>query len=267
MSAGADRRVREASSWRIAAGMGWRGTRAWLLSPTYFAITLLFPLIFLAAFAGALAPLRKLPGFSYPAGYTTFVYGFVALQAAAFGGIFTGYSVARDFEIGMAARLFLATRRRGPILAGYLIVAVTRALIAVGVLTLAALAGGMATRIGAGQVAAFVALIVLVAGAAGLWSCGIAMRLRATGGGPFMYTPILVSLFLAPVYVPASLLHGWLALAAGWNPVSHVIQDSRALLGGSGAKVGEGFLACGVLLALSAVWALASTRRAEREWW
>ena len=39
-----------------------------------------------------------MPGFDYPAGYTTFVYGFVLLQASAFGGIFTGFSIARDFE-------------------------------------------------------------------------------------------------------------------------------------------------------------------------
>jgi hypothetical protein len=35
----------------------------------------------------------------------------VILQAVAFGGIFTGYSTARDardFEIGFAPRLFLA---------------------------------------------------------------------------------------------------------------------------------------------------------------
>ena len=49
-----------------------------------------------------------MPGFDYGAGYTTFVYGFVLLQASAFGGIFTGFSIARDFESGFARRLLLA---------------------------------------------------------------------------------------------------------------------------------------------------------------
>jgi len=256
-----------ASAGQVAWGIGLRGTRAWILSPPFFLITLLFPLIFLAAFSGALSPLYHLNGFTYPEGYTAFVYGFVIVQAAAFGGIFTGYSTARDFEIGFAPRLFLATRKRAPIIAGYMVVAVIRSLIAVAVLTVVALLGGMRTNVGLAQVAGLAALVVLVAASASLWACGIAMRFRATASGPFMYTPILVVLFLTPVYVPAALLPGWLGSVVKVNPMSYVVEASRSLLAGGNQSVGKGFLLCAALLVAVAVWAVLGVRAAERGRW
>ena len=34
------------------------------------------------------------------------------MQSAVFGGVFTGFSIAADFEFGFARRLLLATRNR-----------------------------------------------------------------------------------------------------------------------------------------------------------
>ena len=56
---------------------------------------------------------------------------FVLLQSAAFGGVFTGFSIARDFESGFARRLLLAAPQRGRRSSlGYAIAALIRALIA-----------------------------------------------------------------------------------------------------------------------------------------
>ena len=48
-----------------------------------------------------------MPNFDYPPGYTAFQFVFVFLQSAAFGGVFTGFAVARDFDSGFARRLLL----------------------------------------------------------------------------------------------------------------------------------------------------------------
>ena len=53
---------------------------------------------------------RRVPGFDYPGGYTAFQFVFVLLQSAAFGGVFTGFGIAPDFEYGFSRRLF--SRRR-----------------------------------------------------------------------------------------------------------------------------------------------------------
>ena len=54
------------------------------------------------------------PGFDYP-NYTTFQFVFVLLQSAVFGGVFTGFSIAADFEYGFARRLLLAHAHRSAI--------------------------------------------------------------------------------------------------------------------------------------------------------
>ena len=63
-----------------------------------------------------------MPGFDFPSGYTAFQFVFVLLQASAFGGVFTGFGIAADFEYGFARRLMLAAPNRLGILAGYAIV-------------------------------------------------------------------------------------------------------------------------------------------------
>ena len=71
----------------------------------------------------ALAGRRTLPGFDFDDGYTAFQFVFVLLQSAAFGGVFTGFGIARDFEGGFARRLLLASPSRSGIVLGYAIAA------------------------------------------------------------------------------------------------------------------------------------------------
>ena len=66
------------------------------------------------------------------------------LQAAAFGGVFTGFAIAADFETGFGRRLLLASPRRGGIIAGYVLAGDRRATRVTGtVVTVAALLAGM----------------------------------------------------------------------------------------------------------------------------
>ena len=44
---------------------------------------------------------------------------FVLCQSAAFGGVFTGFGIARDFETGFVRRLLLAAPNRTGIVLGY----------------------------------------------------------------------------------------------------------------------------------------------------
>ena len=81
------------------------------------------------AFAGGLSRLRHISGFDYPPGYAGFQFCFVLLQSAAFGGVFTGFGIARDFEYGFSRRLMLAAPRRSGVIAGYAIGALVRWLI------------------------------------------------------------------------------------------------------------------------------------------
>ncbi len=65
----------------------------------------------------------NVPGFDFPSGYTAFQFVFVLLQSAAFGGVFTGFAIARDFETGFGRRYMLAAGHRSGIVAGYALAA------------------------------------------------------------------------------------------------------------------------------------------------
>ena len=86
---------------------------------------------------------QNVPGFDYPNGYTAFQFVFVLLQSAAFGGVFTGFGVARDFEGGFARRLLLASPNRLGIVLGYSLAAILRWAITATLLTSVALVAGM----------------------------------------------------------------------------------------------------------------------------
>ena len=109
--------------------------------PSLFLPSLIFPLFFFAAFAGGLSAVDSAPNFDYPS-YTTFQYIFVLMQSAIFGGVFTGFAIAADFEFGFARRMLLATRNRSALIAGYSLAALVRALLVWAVVTVVAIATG-----------------------------------------------------------------------------------------------------------------------------
>ena len=247
----------------VAQAVAWRVLHNVFTNPSLLIPGILFPLFFFTAFAGGLSRVSDVPGFDYAPGYTGFQFVFVLLQSAAFGGVFTGFGIARDFESGFARRLLLASPRRSGIVVGYTAAAVVRWLVTATVLTVVALAVGM--DVGGGPVDLFglyvLALVLNLTGT--LWAAGVAMRLRTMQAGPVMQMPVFLILFFAPVYVPIELLHGWIEGIASVNPVTHLLEAGRSLLEGSPDDVG---LAFAIALALGAgflLWAIRGLRRAE----
>ena len=143
---------------------------------------------------------------------------FVFLQSAAFGGVFTGFAVARDFDSGFARRLLLSAPRRSGIIAGYAIGALLRWAITGTVVTIAALIAGMNVFGSAGELVGLLGLGIAFNFVAALWGTGLAMFLRTEQAGAVIQMPVFVLLFLAPVYVPLPLLTGWIHDVARLNP-------------------------------------------------
>jgi ABC-2 type transport system permease protein len=115
----------------------------------------------------------------------------------------------------------------------------------------------------AGDLLALYSLAALLSLAAVLWAAGIALRFRSLQAGPLMQTPVFMIIFLAPVYVPIDLLHGWVETVAHVNPITPIVEAGRDLI--SGAPV-HSLLAYGCafgLCGLFGVWAVSGLRRAE----
>ena len=247
----------------VSFAVGWRVIHNVLHNPTLLFPGLAFPLINFAAFAGGLSRLSHIEGFDYPPGYAGFQFCFVLLQSAAFGGVFTGFGIARDFEYGFSRRLLLAASRRSGIVAGYAIGAVLRWLITAAVVTGVAFLAGMRIKGDGVDLVGLFTLSVIVNFAFLLWACGVAMRFQSIQAGPIMQTPVFLILFFAPVYVPLKLLQGWMHGVASANPVTRLLEANRSLLAGQPTEVG---IAYGVAFALAvgfALWAIWNLRYAE----
>ena len=250
----------------VARGVAWRTLHNVVTNPSLLIPSLVFPLFFFTAFAGGLSNIRHVPGFDYASGYTAFQFVFVLLQSAAFGGVFTGFGIARDFESGFARRLLLAAPNRIGIVGGYALAALGRWLITATVLTTVALLAGMKIGGSGVDLVGLYTLALLLNLAAVLWAAGVAMRFRTMQAGPVMQFPVFVVLFFAPVYVPLSLLQGWIHGVATFNPLTRVVESGRGFLSGEPTEVGLAYAigarAGGAVLALGP--ARPAQRRARR---
>ena len=248
----------------VAQGVAWRVLHNVFTNPSLLIPSLVFPLFFFVAFAGGLSRIGQVPGFDYPPGYTAFQFVFVLLQSAAFGGVFTGFGIARDFESGFGRRLLISAPHRTGIVLGYAAAALVRWLLTAAVVTAVALIAGM--QVGGNGVDLFglYALGLILNLAAILWAAGVALRLRTMQAGPVMQMPVFLLLFFAPVYVPLALLQGWIHDVARVNPITRMLEAGRGLLAGTPTEVGLAFgVAVALVLAFS-LWALRGLRSAEQ---
>lgn len=248
---------------RIALAVAWRSVHNFLTNPAFLVPAIVFPLFFFTAFAGGLSSMANVPGFDFPSGYTAFQFVFVLLQSAAFGGVFTGFGIARDFELGFARRYLLAATDRRAIVAGYALAALTRAAVTWTVLTTVALIAGMQVGGEGVELVGLYGLAILVNLAATLWAAGVAMRVRSIQGGPFMQFPAFLILFLAPVYVPLDLLSGWIHAVASVNPITALLEAGRGFISGEPTLVALAFAIAIALPLLFGLWARGGLRRAE----
>jgi ABC-2 type transport system permease protein len=248
----------------VARGVAWRSVKNALTNPSLLLPATLFPLFFFVAFAGGLSQVSEVPGFDYPGDYTAFQFGFVLLQSAAFGGVFTGFSIARDFESGFGRRLLLAAPDRQGIVLGYAIAALVRWATVAVALTVVAFAIGMEIASTPEQVVGVFTLAALLNAAGLLWSAGIAFRFRTIQAGPLMQMPVFMILFFAPVYVPLALLAGWIHAVATLNPVTYMLEAVRSLLAGQPEEVLLAYAFGLALVGALGGWALRGLRRAER---
>jgi ABC-2 type transport system permease protein len=241
----------------------WRTIHNFLTNPAFFLPSIIFPLFFFTAFAGGLSSVGNVPGFDFPAGYTAFQFVFVLMQASAFGGVFTGFGIAADFERGFARRLLLGAPNRLAILAGYAVAAMLRAAIVALLLFGVALLTGMQVTGGGVDLFGLVVLAALVNLTATFFAAGVAFRTRTIQAGPAMQMPVFIVLFLAPVYVPLDLLSGWVHSVALINPFTALVEGGRDLISGQDFPALLAYGIAAALVVAFSVWAVRGLRRAE----
>jgi ABC-2 type transport system permease protein len=181
--------------------------------------------------------------------YLGFILPLSIVSGSLSGSGIAAQNLVRDIERGYFDKLLLTPVRRSalllaPILAGAVILGIQSTIVvSVGLLlglTPATGILGLLVVIGLGVLLGLGFAGFTVSAALGSGSAA------ATQGASFLFFPLT---FLAPTFVPMSLLSGWLEIAAKVNPITYVLQAMRALLntGWDGQAIATSILACLIL--------------------
>jgi len=199
--------------------------------------------------------------------YLGFILPLSIVSGSLSGSGIAAQNLVRDIERGYFDKLLLTPVRRAalliaPILAGAVILGLQAAIVvSVGLLLgLKPVTGlpGLLAVIGLGVLLGIGFAGFTVSAALGSGSAA------ATQGASFLFFPLT---FLAPTFVPLSLLSGWLEVAAKANPITYVLEAMRSLLntGWDAKAIGTSILACLILaVAMYALAAFALSVRIRR---
>jgi len=244
----------------VSGLLAWRALLLVRRMPSVFIPSLVMPLFILIATSGAFHGVGTLPiGTS---SYLAFVLPFATLMGAGFAGVNAGMTLARDIEGGFVDRLVSSPAPRISLVAGPFTAAALRSLFTTTVVLVAGLIGGVGLPGVIGTLVVYV-LAMLWAMATACWSMGVALRTRTVQSAPLMQLAVFVSIFTSVAYAPRELQQGWLRTIADWNPVTRILEASRAVeLGGvTWGDVYPGLLAGAGVLAVLSVWALTGLAR------
>lgn len=194
--------------------------------PSTFIPSLIMPVFFVVAFAGAFSGLVNLPGFPVPK-MIDWILPMTTLQGCAFAGITTGMAVARDLENGFFDRFVMSPAPRTALLAGPLLASVLRAFFPLVLLPIIGLLGGANFQEGVYTLWPLAVGGLGTALIAGMWAVGLALRARSSQAAPMMQMPMFLAFFVSTAQMPIELLSGWVKVVARFNPMTNVLELAR----------------------------------------
>jgi ABC-2 type transport system permease protein len=201
--------------------------RAQLLMPTF-----VLPLMLLAVIASGTSAAQGLRGFPDIASYLAFVVPGTITQGALLAGLTSGTALAGDIEGGFFDRLLAAPVRRTSLVIGRLAGTLGLSLLQTTFFLVVAFLFGARYPGGPGAVLATIALTAVTAVGIGGIAAAIALRTGSLSLLQSIFPFMFVLLFTAPAFFPRDLLTPALHDAAGYNPLTYVVEAIRGLLAG-----------------------------------
>lgn len=181
-------------------------------------------LMFTYVFGGAIAPTGD---------YLDYVVPGIVLTCAGFGASATAVGVSQDMTTGTINRLRTMPLPSATLLIGHTVSSLARNLLATGVVLLVAVLIGFRPDAGAlhwvgavGLLAFYILAITAVFAMLGL----VAHSPEAANGYGFI---LLFLPYVSSAFVPVDTMPGWLQGFAGHQPITPVIEATRALLTGA----------------------------------
>ncbi|MBO0807095.1 MAG: ABC transporter permease [Actinobacteria bacterium] len=234
--------------------------------PVVIFLTLTQPVIWLLLFGELFRNVTRIPGFG-GGNYATYLTPGVVIMTAMFASSWTGMSYIEDMQAGVMDRFLTAPVSRGALTVAMLAYQAVTTVIQSAIIIAMGWGIGAGFPGGAGGIAALIAVAVLISLAMAGLSNGFALLTRnreaLIGASTTLVMPLT---FLSGAFLSLSLVPGWIAGIARFNPVNWAATAGRVAVGGSHAwgTVGSyaGFLA--IALALTAVLATRAFRTYQR---
>lgn len=241
---------------RVSWGLAMRSLILVRRTPSVFLPALVMPLFILVATSGAFRGIAALPALG-GVSYLAFTIPLATIMGAGFAGVNAGMTLARDLENGFADRLVASPAPRVTLVAGPLLAACMRSVFTTTVVLVAGLAGGIGLPGLEGTLVVY-GLAALFAAATACWAMGVALRARSVQATPLMQVAVFAAVFTSVAYAPREVLRGWLHHVADVNPVTRMLEASRAaeLDGVTWATLWPGAAAGALLVALLGAFAL-----------
>ncbi|MFI5957311.1 ABC transporter permease [Cryptosporangium sp. NPDC051539] len=205
-----------------------RSVRTLGRQPVYLVFSLVQPLIWLLLFGSVFKAIGTLPGFG--GSYLEFLTPGVVAMTAMLTANWAGTSFIQDIDRGVMDRTLASPTRRGAIV-GASIAYQGLTMVILGLIVFgAAWVAGVRYPSVVGVLVTIGLAVLLAAAFTGL-SDALALMLRSQdaliGLSQFLTLPLS---FLSSVMLAPSLMPGWVASAAAWNPLNWAAVGSRSAL-------------------------------------
>ena len=238
-----------------------RAIRQLLRNPVWVFFGLTQPILYLALFGPLLKNVTG-GGLGGDNAWRVFVPGLL-LQLAIFGAGFAGFGIIQELREGVIDRQRVTPARRTSLIMGRTLQNMVVIGVQATVLVLVALPFGLRAS-WSGVVSSVVLICLLALGiSAASYAMGLILK-DEDGFAPFIQGVSLPLLLLSGVLLPMSLAPGWLRHTSQANPLTYVVDATRALFRGDfgDSHVWIGAVVTVVLGALLAWW---GTRTFQRQ--
>ena len=206
-----------------------RQMRILLRNPVWVFFGLTQPIIYLVLFGPLLKGVSG-GGLGGDKAWAVFVPGLL-LQLALFGAGFAGFGIIQELREGVIDRQRVTPARRSSLILGRTLGNLVTIGVQATVLVVVALPFGLRASL-AGIVASIVLVCILALGiSAASYAMGLILK-DEDAFAPFIQGVSLPLLLLSGVLLPMSLAPSWLRHVSQVNPLSHVVDATRAMFQG-----------------------------------
>jgi ABC-2 type transport system permease protein len=226
--------------------------------------SLFIPIFFFVVNAASLQSFAKVPGFPANVSYKDFIAPVAIFTAIFFSAGNAGIELVQDISNGYFKKLIIMPINRLTIVLGKLSEIAVQSVIQGGIVLIFLLATGVRFSTGIfGIVAMFVMLMIFAMG----WSCiGMIMALHTQNARlvQSMFVIVFPFLYITTAQTPLNLLPPIMATIASYNPVTYIIEGSRALVlsNWNNSAIWQGFLVAIVLFIVMVALTVMSLRKA-----